>query len=67
MFEKDSEYYKEFSATATPDVKFLTADEVQNKFPALKLDDDKLVGIWDLKGGNVLADKALKVFRDQSI
>ena len=67
VFEKDSEYYKEFSATATPDVKFLNAKEVQKKFPALKLDNDQLVGIWDLKGGNVLADKALRVFRDESI
>ena len=26
-----------------------------------------MVGIWDMKGGNVLADRALKVFKDQSL
>lgn len=26
-----------------------------------------MVGIWDMKGGNVLADRALEVFRDESL
>ena len=44
----------------------MTVGEMQKKFPSLKLDHKdfkELVGIWDQKGGNVLASQALKVFK----
>ena len=44
----------------------MKVDEMQKKFPSLKLDHKdfkELVGIWDQKGGNVLASQALKVFK----
>ena len=66
VFEEDSKWYSDFTSTATPDAKYLSIKDMEQKYPALKLDHNpNLVGIED-KGGNVLAQEALIVFRDES-
>ena len=68
MGTNGSKEFDEFRATETGDVEILKAKQIQARWPELKVGNrDNLVGIYDMKGGVVLAEKSLKVFKEQAI